>query len=62
MVKDGPQVHRHCPDSVRALKANAWKLDKIAVFSDDLRDGIKGSVLKTVTVALPVGKKVWKLQ
>lgn len=32
------------PDSVRALKKNAYKLDKIAVFSDDLRDGIKGSV------------------
>lgn len=32
------------PDSVRALKANASKLDRVAVFSDDLRDGIKGSV------------------
>lgn len=32
------------PDSVRALKKNAYKLDRIAVFSDDLRDGIKGSV------------------
>ncbi|MBC7946578.1 MAG: type I pullulanase [Chitinophagaceae bacterium] len=32
------------PDSVRALKANAMNLDRIAVFSDDLRDGIKGSV------------------
>lgn len=32
------------PDSVRALKKNAYRLDKIAVFSDDLRDGIKGSV------------------
>jgi len=32
------------PDSLRALKANVSKLDKIAVFSDDLRDGIKGSV------------------
>jgi pullulanase len=32
------------PDSVRALKRNAFKLDKIAVFSDDIRDGIKGSV------------------
>lgn len=34
------------PDSVRALKANAYKLDRIAVFSDDLRDGIKGSVFE----------------
>lgn len=33
-------------DSVRAIKANAWKLDKIAVFSDDIRDGIKGSVFE----------------
>lgn len=32
------------PDSVRAIKANAWKLDRIAVFSDDIRDGIKGHV------------------
>ena len=32
------------PDSLRALKANAAKLDRIAVFSDDIRDGIKGSV------------------
>lgn len=34
------------PDSLRALKANAYKLDRIAVFSDDLRDGIKGSVFE----------------
>ena len=32
------------PDSLRALKANAYKLDRIAVFSDDIRDGIKGHV------------------
>ncbi len=32
------------PDSLRALKKNASKLDRIAVFSDDVRDGIKGSV------------------
>ena len=32
------------PDSVRALKKNAAQLDRIAVFSDDIRDGIKGSV------------------
>lgn len=32
------------PDSMRALKQNASKLDRIAVFSDDIRDGIKGSV------------------
>jgi len=32
------------PDSLRAIKKNAYLLDKIAVFSDDIRDGIKGSV------------------
>ncbi len=32
------------PDSVRALKKYAYKLDDIAVFNDDIRDGIKGSV------------------
>lgn len=32
------------PDSLRALKKNVSKLEKIAVFSDDIRDGIKGSV------------------
>jgi pullulanase len=32
------------PDSVRALKKNVSRLEKIAVFSDDIRDGIKGSV------------------
>ncbi len=32
------------PDSLRAVKANARKLDRIAVFSDDIRDGIKGHV------------------
>ena len=34
------------PDSVRALKKNAGRLDRVAVFSDDLRDGIKGSVFR----------------
>jgi pullulanase len=32
------------PDSMRALKKYAYKLDRVAVFSDDIRDGIKGSV------------------
>lgn len=32
------------PESKRALKKYAYKLDDIAVFSDDIRDGIKGSV------------------
>jgi pullulanase len=34
------------PDSLRALKRNAARLDHIAVFSDDIRDGIKGSVFR----------------
>ena len=34
------------PDSARALKKNAAKLENIAVFSDDIRDGIKGSVFE----------------
>ena len=32
------------PDSMRALKAQTYKLDRIAAFSDDLRDGIRGHV------------------
>ncbi len=32
------------PEEKRALKRFAYKLDNIAVFSDDLRDGLKGSV------------------
>jgi pullulanase len=32
------------PESDRALKKHANRLDNIAVFSDDIRDGIKGSV------------------
>jgi len=34
------------PDSLRALKANTAKLKKFAAFSDDLRDGLKGSVFE----------------
>lgn len=33
-------------DSLRGLKKYANKLDRIAVFSDDIRDGIKGSVFE----------------
>ena len=32
------------PDSLRALKSQVSRLDKIAVFGDEFRDGIKGSV------------------
>jgi pullulanase len=34
------------PMEQQALKANTYKLDKIAAFSDDLRDGLKGSVFE----------------
>lgn len=34
------------PAEDQALKANTYKLDKIAAFSDDLRDGLKGSVFQ----------------
>ena len=32
------------PEQDQALKINASRLDRIAVFSDDIRDGLKGSV------------------
>lgn len=44
------------PDSVRALKINAAKLDRIAVFSDDIRDGIKGSVFEHADKGFASGK------
>ncbi len=44
------------PDSMRALKANAYKLDRIAVFSDDIRDGIKGSVFEHEDKGFASGK------
>ncbi|HET6556616.1 MAG TPA: type I pullulanase [Prolixibacteraceae bacterium] len=31
------------PDTLRAIKTNVSKLDRIAVFNDDFRDGIKGN-------------------
>jgi len=45
------------PDSLRALKQNAAKLDRVAVFSDDLRDGIKGSVFEHKDPGFASGKK-----
>ncbi len=44
------------PDSLRAIKANASKLDRIAVFSDDIRDGIKGSVFDHIDKGFSSGK------
>ena len=45
------------PDSLRALKANVSRLDRIAVFSDDIRDGIKGSVFEHGDKGFASGKK-----
>ena len=44
------------PDSLRALKKNAYKLHNIAVFSDDLRDGIKGTVFDINDRGFATGK------
>jgi pullulanase len=44
------------PDSLRALKKYAYKLDKIAVFCDDIRDGIKGSVFEHADRGFASGK------
>lgn len=44
------------PDSLKAIKANAYKLDRIAVFSDDIRDGIKGSVFEHEDKGFATGK------
>jgi len=44
------------PDSARALKGNVRKLKDIAVFGDDLRDGIKGSVFELADKGFASGK------
>lgn len=43
------------PDSLRALKANTAKLERFAAFSDDLRDGLKGSVFDEKATGLVNG-------
>lgn len=45
------------PDSLRALKANVARLDRVAVFSDDIRDGIKGSVFDHADRGFVSGKE-----
>lgn len=47
------------PDSLRAIKINASKLNGIAVFSDDIRDGIKGSVFKEAENGFVSGNAVF---
>jgi pullulanase len=44
------------PDSLRAVKKFAYQLDHIAVFSDDIRDGIKGSVFDHADKGFASGK------
>lgn len=44
------------PDSLRALKKNAYQLSHIAVFSDDVRDAIKGSVFEKSDKGFASGK------
>jgi pullulanase len=44
-------------DTLRALKKYAYKLDRIAVFSDDIRDGIKGSVFEYEDRGFASGKE-----
>lgn len=44
------------PAAQRALKSEASKLDNIAVFSDDFRDGIKGSVFEAADKGFANGK------
>ena len=45
------------PDSLRALKKNAYQLHHIAVFSDDIRDGIKGGVFEIKDRGFASGKE-----
>ncbi len=44
------------PDSLRAIKVNASKFNGIAVFSDDIRDAIKGSVFNAADKGFASGK------
>jgi pullulanase len=45
------------PDEKKALKKNAYKMNNVAVFSDDIRDGIKGSVFNHKDSGFVSGKK-----
>lgn len=44
-------------ENLRALKATTYKLDDIAAFSDDIRDGIKGSVFDSEDKGFATGKE-----
>jgi pullulanase len=45
------------PEEYRALKKNAKKMNGVAVFSDDIRDGIKGSVFDGKSTGFASGAK-----
>ncbi|MCC9136032.1 type I pullulanase [Pontibacter silvestris] len=45
------------PDSIRALKTNTTKLKDVAAFSDDIRDGLKGSVFEEESTGFVSGAK-----
>ncbi len=45
------------PEKDRAIKVNATQLDQVAVFSDDIRDGLKGHVFTPDAKAFISGKK-----
>ena len=45
------------PENQRSLKKYTYRLDKIAAFSDDLRDGLKGSVFAHEDRGFVSGKK-----
>jgi len=44
-------------ENLRAMKATTYKLNDIAAFSDDLRDGIKGSVFDALDKGFVSGKE-----
>ncbi|MDN4166045.1 type I pullulanase [Cytophagales bacterium LB-30] len=43
------------PDEQKALKRNTWQMPKISAFSDDLRDGLKGSVFDDASTGFVSG-------
>ncbi len=45
------------PENQRSLKKYTYRLDKIAAFSDDMRDGLKGSVFAAEDRGFVSGKK-----
>ncbi|MEI7500679.1 MAG: type I pullulanase [Bacteroidota bacterium] len=45
------------PEKFRALKKNAKKMNGVAVFSDDIRDGIKGNVFEGKSTGFASGAK-----